>query len=355
MTGLSMPMDVGSKAGLSPCIPCQIERNSYLRRRLFGNSSSLIVTQPKGGHASSTMVYKLEEVPWFFNRNRIAQSELPFLSIILSAPESHETPQDYHPGHICLHESMLMAKVQIPFEFEVAEVLLTFHVSPVRFTPHSWKGYAVFTGKGNVKAIDNSPDLTPGWKDVWGILKRWVVPLPEPIFELVAGLIVSQQLALIYFRRIVFCWFPSKEEFLHWARSLEEEDNSVELNSSSGGVFELPPLEGTSLVADLGEEKGASSPRDQVAHPRLREAELSEVARFREELEVSRAKVVRLQASLQEGDVQSLVVIEYLRREISTTIERSSSVPAILGVGGASGEVFAPLCSVDPLVVTWHE
>ncbi|KAL5986919.1 hypothetical protein ACLOJK_015254 [Asimina triloba] len=60
-------------------------------------------------------------------------------SIILSPPEPYESPRDYCPGHICLNESMLRVGVRIPFEFEVVEVLLAFHVSPAHVIPHSWK------------------------------------------------------------------------------------------------------------------------------------------------------------------------------------------------------------------------
>ncbi|KAL5975420.1 hypothetical protein ACLOJK_019742 [Asimina triloba] len=45
-------------------------------------------------------------------------------SIILSAPAPHETSQDHRPGHLCLNEYMLGARVRIPFNFGVAKELL---------------------------------------------------------------------------------------------------------------------------------------------------------------------------------------------------------------------------------------
>ncbi|KAL5988992.1 hypothetical protein ACLOJK_027094 [Asimina triloba] len=197
-------------------------------------------------------------------------------SIALTPLKSHETSWDYRPEYLYLNESILRAGVQIPFEFGVAEVLSAFYVSPARVTPHSWKVI-----EGDVKAINNPLDPTLGWKsrfffahlsskmDTWGVLKRWVEPLPNPISRLNVGLSSSQRLALMYFPGTALHWFLSKEGFLHWCESMhfviakrgrERSQKRAHLlaegsilagpNPYAEDVSELSPLGGTSIVAN---------------------------------------------------------------------------------------------------------
>ncbi|KAL5997031.1 hypothetical protein ACLOJK_007957 [Asimina triloba] len=96
-----------------------------------------------------------------------------------------------------------------------------------------------------------------------------------------------------------------------------ERDSLVEPDPSFQGFFGLPPLEGTPQVIDLKEARGVPLLREQVTLLTSREAKLLfEAMWLREELEVSRAKVTRLQASLWEGDVRSLAIAEYLHSNI---------------------------------------
>ncbi|KAL6000893.1 hypothetical protein ACLOJK_006620 [Asimina triloba] len=123
---------------LSLRILCRKKCGPYSKRRLFGNSSSIILAQFGGGHASFMMMA---------GGQLITSEDLVVIrdsysipsSIILSLLGPHETSRDYRPRHICLNESMLRAGVWIPFEFRVAEALLAFHVSLGYVTPHSWK------------------------------------------------------------------------------------------------------------------------------------------------------------------------------------------------------------------------
>ncbi|KAL6001713.1 hypothetical protein ACLOJK_007454 [Asimina triloba] len=93
----------------------------------------------------------------------------------------------------------------------------------------------------------------------------------------------------------------------------------AEPDPSSEGFSGLPPLEGTLQVIGLEEEGDVSLLCEQVALLKSREVKLFseceaaqlKAVRFREELEASCAEVMCLQASLREGNVWSLVVIEY--------------------------------------------
>ncbi|KAL6002270.1 hypothetical protein ACLOJK_034200 [Asimina triloba] len=175
--------------GSSPYFLSWKRDDLYSKQRLFGDSSSIIISKLEVGH-TMLMVYKLEESslilhlysnlvifatsfadrPFFLLSFEMAEKHLVMSedldviqdnynipsSIILSPPTSYETPRDYRPGHLCLNEYMLRAGIQIPFEFGVADALLAFHISLVR--------YAAFSAWDNVKAIDNPPDPTQGWE-----------------------------------------------------------------------------------------------------------------------------------------------------------------------------------------------
>ncbi|KAL5980646.1 hypothetical protein ACLOJK_028554 [Asimina triloba] len=237
-------------------------------------------------------------------------------SIIPSAPELHETPRDYCPRHICLHESMLKAGIRVPSEFGVAEALLVFHVAA---------SYVVFTGRGNVKIIDNSPDSTPGWK------LRGAGGLPAAGLDVSSGDHPSMVSFEASVHLIAVAPTPSSSEaerkyetmehLRKRARSLTEGESVlaelshkgivhptpasppevflvvVGLDSSSEGFFGLPPLERTPRVIDLEEERDVSLLREQVTLLKLREAKL-------------------LSKREAEGEVRSLVVAEYLRSDI---------------------------------------
>ncbi|KAL6006509.1 hypothetical protein ACLOJK_037465 [Asimina triloba] len=212
------------------------------------------------------------------------------------------------------------------------------------------QGYAVLFGRGGVKTIDNPPDPTPGWKsrfffaqllskrDIWGIPKRRVEPLSDPIFESEAGFAASQQLTLMYLRGIcesstrlvaavLVPSLPEVERRKECSRkrvcSLVEGSSPADPGLSVEGFSKLSPIGGTSPVI-LRDGRRVVLPHEQVAPSESRkpeplskrEATLSEVVRLWKKLEVSRTEMVCLQALLQEGDVQSSVVVEYLQRDI---------------------------------------
>ncbi|KAL5983895.1 hypothetical protein ACLOJK_017993 [Asimina triloba] len=135
------------------------ERSLYIERGLFGNSSSLIIMQTEGGHASFAMAYKLEggssgssTTIEMLSLNYLSRRASTYLLLAQMAekrlissedlviirdchdipltPKSHKTPRDYHLGYIYLNECILRAGVQLPFEFGVAKALMTFHVPP---------------------------------------------------------------------------------------------------------------------------------------------------------------------------------------------------------------------------------
>ncbi|KAL5997122.1 hypothetical protein ACLOJK_008050 [Asimina triloba] len=170
-------------------------------------------------------------------------------------------------------------------------------------------------------------------RDVWGVPEWWVDRLPELVFELVARLAASQRLALMHFCEIIFRWFCSKADFLRWCRFLArlfamvsvpslaeaerrkersrkrarpsaEGDNSVDPDLSTEDISELSPIEGTSPVTNHKDERRAFLLHEQVT-------------RLWKELEVSQAEVARLQALVQEGDVRSSTVAEYLQSDTS--------------------------------------
>ncbi|KAL5986222.1 hypothetical protein ACLOJK_014555 [Asimina triloba] len=157
---------------------------------------------------------------------------------------------------------------------------------------------------GDVNTIDNSPDPMMRWKlrlfftqlalerDVWGILDRWEEFLCW--CGTLAHLIVAVSVpSLLEAERKKGCLRKR-------AGSLAEEDS----------LSKLPSLEGTPPTTDLGEERGASLSREQVVRPESREVE------FLYEHKAALSEVTRLQASLQEGNVWSLVIAEYLRSDI---------------------------------------
>ncbi|KAL5980530.1 hypothetical protein ACLOJK_028438 [Asimina triloba] len=60
------------------------------------------------------------------------------------------------------------------------------------------EGYVTFTGRGNIKLIDNLPESVPKWKSNWGVPDRWEEKLPELVFVPVEELEAHQRLVLIY-------------------------------------------------------------------------------------------------------------------------------------------------------------
>ncbi|KAL6001885.1 hypothetical protein ACLOJK_040449 [Asimina triloba] len=180
----------------------------------------------------------------------------------------------------------------------------------------------VFSSRDDVKGIDN-PE-----RDIWGVPERWLEPLPDPIPRSHVRLSASQRGALIYFRGTALHWFPSREEFFHWCKSvhfvavemekkrvskraylLEEGSILVGSNSSVEDVFELSPL-----VADRGDRRRAVLSQESVAWSGLEEADLlSDMSLLREELEVSRAEVALFQSLLRGDDARSSAMVEYLQ------------------------------------------
>ncbi|KAL6004123.1 hypothetical protein ACLOJK_004670 [Asimina triloba] len=200
------------------------------------------------------------------------------ISIVLSAPAPalHETSQDYHPGHLCLNEHMLRAGVRVPFEFE---------------------------------------------RDIWGVPEQWEEPLPHSIPQSYVRLSAFQRWTLMYFRGTSLHWFPSREEFFHWcksvhfimlekgkkrapkrARPLEEGSILVDFDSSIEVASKLSPIRGSSTAVNRVDRRRASLPQESFAQSGSEGIILSlGVAQLREELEASHVEVVRLQ-SLLRGD-----------------------------------------------------
>ncbi|KAL5982170.1 hypothetical protein ACLOJK_016239 [Asimina triloba] len=155
-------------------------------------------------------------------------------------------------------------------------------------------GYIVFTGKGDVKTIDNSPNPTLGVYDSLVSFKGGV-----PLLVWDSNVPCCGNASAFPIRGGEKERASSKE-----VRSLAKEDNLVEPSLCFESLSKLPSLKGTPPVTDLREEREASSPRKQVAHPKSREVELfsergatlSKVARLWKELEVSRAEVMCHQA-----------------------------------------------------------
>ncbi|KAL6009503.1 hypothetical protein ACLOJK_022732 [Asimina triloba] len=257
--------------------------------------------------------------------------------------------------------------------------LLAFHILPARVTPHSWKviqamtwfceregyranrclwrdllvcrllqSYAVFFGSSNVKAIDNPPNPTPGWK-LSLFFRQVIFEEGHPGRPRTVGGASTQSYFKIRCGVGRLSAVGSNEEFLCWCESSswlvtttlvpslskverEEErsqkrarlsakgNSSVDPDSFAEGVSQLSPVRGTSPMTDHKDERSAVLLHELFARSELRgtrllsecEAVLSEVAQLWEELEVSRAKVAHLQALLQ----GSLVVAEYLRSDI---------------------------------------
>ncbi|KAL5977939.1 hypothetical protein ACLOJK_036962 [Asimina triloba] len=123
-------------------------------------------------------------------------------SVILSAPELHETPREHRPRHICLYESMRKLGVQVR--------VVSFLRCQVRITLHSWKiiqaiswFYDFWVG-GVVTVLTGSFFARLASKrDSWGVHGWWEEILLEPVSASVAGLAASQRLALLYLRALV--------------------------------------------------------------------------------------------------------------------------------------------------------
>ncbi|KAL5985052.1 hypothetical protein ACLOJK_038889, partial [Asimina triloba] len=290
-------------------------------------------------------------------------------NIVLSAPELDEMPLDYRPGHSCLHDGGTSGFPCFPnarcssfLEDHLDNVLV------LRMGGLSRRlGYVMFTRRGDVKTIDNSLDPTQGRKSRFFFAR-------EAGDLLVANPDVFSGEEFLYWcgtstRLVAAVSVPSlleaerkKGHLCKRARSSIEGDSLVEPCPSSEGLSELLSLEWTPLETDLGEEREVSLPHDQVSCLELREAELLYECKAALS-KVSRAKVMCLQASLREGGILSLAVVEYLHNDIHhhrEEFERSHYFQSGLHMcgrpwGESAGEVFVPLYSVDPLVETRHE
>ncbi|KAL6002126.1 hypothetical protein ACLOJK_037574, partial [Asimina triloba] len=137
----------------------------------------------------------------------------------------------------------------------------------------------------DVKTIDNSPDPMPGWKswffftqltskrDIWGVPKQWVEPLPKPA-EFLLWCWTSARLFVAVSMSSLSEVKRRKEHSQKRVCPSAEGDNSVDLSLSTEDVFELSPIEGTSPVINHRDERRACSPHEQVARPKSRVAEL---------------------------------------------------------------------------------
>ncbi|KAL6013661.1 hypothetical protein ACLOJK_004159 [Asimina triloba] len=115
-------------------------------------------------------------------------------SIVLLPPTSHETFRDYCPGHLCLNEYMLRARAMTWF-CEHGGYQADRYLWRELLILQLLQGYAVFPARDDVKAIDNPPDSTLGWKsrfffarllserDILSVPERWVDPFPDPISQ----------------------------------------------------------------------------------------------------------------------------------------------------------------------------
>ncbi|KAL5977729.1 hypothetical protein ACLOJK_039257 [Asimina triloba] len=208
----------------------------------------------------------------------------------------------------------------------------------------SSQGYAVFLTRGDVAAIDNPPDHVQGWEsrfsfarlssemDILGIPEQWGEQRHDPIPRSYMRLSASQRWTLTYFRGTALRWHLSRE-FFHWcesvcftmvekgkkrtlkrARPLEEGSISVDSYSSAEDPSELSPIRGSPAADDHLDHKGAPSSRESVLQFGSEGmVPSSVVAQIREELEASRAEVVRLQLMFQGDDIRSSAMVEYLQ------------------------------------------
>ncbi|KAL5985269.1 hypothetical protein ACLOJK_036507 [Asimina triloba] len=140
-------------------------------------------------------------------------------------------------------------------------------------------------------------------RDFRGVPNQWVEHLPEPVATLdyILPCCGSVDAFLIRGRE-------EERAFSKEGALIGMGDSLVEFDPSSEGLPELPSLEGSPLV---------TRPESMEAKLLFQcKASLLKVARLQEELEVSQAEVMRLQALLREGDVRSSAVIEYLHSDI---------------------------------------
>ncbi|KAL5986876.1 hypothetical protein ACLOJK_015210 [Asimina triloba] len=166
-----------------------------------------------------------------------------------------------------------------------------------------------------MKAIVNPPDPTLGWESrfffawlslergIWGIPEQWEEPFLARSLDHMRGY-------------LLFSGGP--EEFFHWcelvhfvtvekrkkcapkrAHSLGERSILVDSDSSTEDAPKLSPIGGSPTAIDRVDIKRAFSPQEFL----------------REELEASRAEVVRLQLLLRGGGVRSSVVAYYLQSD----------------------------------------
>ncbi|KAL6006445.1 hypothetical protein ACLOJK_037399 [Asimina triloba] len=107
----------------------------------------------------------------------------------LLVPAEGVTLRNHHEGCIYLNEWMFKAGVQIPFDFDILELLHIFGAAPIQVLPNSWsiiQSVLWFCEKRNTKIVLNLPDSVPEWKlrifyalfkEVQGAVRSWGVPL----------------------------------------------------------------------------------------------------------------------------------------------------------------------------------
>ncbi|KAL6002490.1 hypothetical protein ACLOJK_034423 [Asimina triloba] len=275
-------------------------------------------------------------------------------NIVLSVPVAHETTWDNRPRYLCLNEYMLGVGVRIPFEFGVVEALWAFNVPPACIVSYSWKvirtmawycerrgcsadrylwrelltrrssqGYVEFLARRDVKGIDNPLDCMLGWesrfffarltseRDIWGVPEQWEGPLSDPIPRSHLSLSASQWWALMYFRGTTLRLHSSRKEFFHWCESAcfavakEGELRALKRVRSSEEEHNLADSDSSAKEAPGSSSSGQLTPTTELEGMTL----LSVVAQLKEELEASRAKMLR-------GDVaRSSAMVEYLRSD----------------------------------------
>ncbi|KAL5983940.1 hypothetical protein ACLOJK_018038 [Asimina triloba] len=173
---------------------------------------------------------------------------------------------------------MLKAGVWIPFKFRIAELLLCFCVAPMFVTPRSWKIIRVVLWFCK-------------WREYRADRYLW--------------------------RELLVC--KLLQGYVAFA-----EKGDVKLINNFPNPTPKWKSRGTPQVIDLEEEGDASLLREHVALLKSREVRLlseckaarSEAARLREEIRALRAEVMHLQASLLEGDVRYLAIVEYHRSDV---------------------------------------
>ncbi|KAL5988711.1 hypothetical protein ACLOJK_026811 [Asimina triloba] len=160
------------------------------------------------------------------------------------------------------------------------------------------KGYVAFAKRGDAKLIDNSPNPTSEWKSRTCDLTAVGPDVPSghcPSLVLFEG-----GFSLLVHGVGASCCGSTGAFFVECREEVRKERASSKEGALVDGV--VSKRKGDQPSGDYNLRDALFKSRDVKLHFES-EAEWSEAAQLREELEASRAEVTRLQASLREGDV----------------------------------------------------